>query len=384
MKANYLMFKNTGFKDKWFYAFITKFEYESENSTTIYFELDVFQSWYFEINYYQSFVVRKHVTDDSIGANTLDENFGTGDYVFKNVHLLKDLSDLYYVIIASEKVPTDEHGVSFNGAIYDGIYSGLVYYATNDLTVLVNLIQAYKTYRQDALQLIQCVPYFAIQHAIGDYVQLEQTTRGNHITETYNAVFDNIDGYVPHNNKLFCSPYNIIELTNNKGESAIFKPELFTNKPTCEFEITSNFNGTPVVSCFPSNYAKIQSNILTDKIFNQDLGISIDNFPQCAWATDFYKNYIAQNSYGNNVSLGLNIAESVGMGITGGALMLTGAGTVTGAGMLTNAGVNLAQSTGQYLKDNHSAKVTPDQSRRKCFKYKYTCFSKIIRILYKS
>lgn len=102
LNSNYLMFQNTGFSNKWFYAFITNIEYVSPNSTKIFYELDVFQTWYFDITYLSSFIVREHVTDDSKGKNTIDENLGFGDYIVKNSDYLKQINNWYYIVVTSE------------------------------------------------------------------------------------------------------------------------------------------------------------------------------------------------------------------------------------------------------------------------------------------
>ena len=77
--CNYLMYKNNGFNNKYFYAFITKMEYVSENSTRIYFEIDSLQTWYFQINYNQTFIEREHVSNDTVGLHTVPENVEMGD-----------------------------------------------------------------------------------------------------------------------------------------------------------------------------------------------------------------------------------------------------------------------------------------------------------------
>ena len=54
------MFQNTEFNSKWFYAFITKIEYIQKNLTRIYFDIDIFQTWHFDVTWKPSFVVREH------------------------------------------------------------------------------------------------------------------------------------------------------------------------------------------------------------------------------------------------------------------------------------------------------------------------------------
>ena len=91
------MFKNTGFSNKWFYAFITEIEFVNQNSCLVHYELDVFQTWYFEINYLSSFIVREHVTDDSVGLHTIPENLEKGEYIIDDISSF-DMGDMVYVV----------------------------------------------------------------------------------------------------------------------------------------------------------------------------------------------------------------------------------------------------------------------------------------------
>ena len=71
--CNYLAFQNTSFGSKWFYAFITGVEYVNNITSEVSFELDVLQTYWFDITIGQCFVEREHVVDDTIGANTIAE-----------------------------------------------------------------------------------------------------------------------------------------------------------------------------------------------------------------------------------------------------------------------------------------------------------------------
>jgi hypothetical protein len=81
--ANYLMFQNTKYNSKWFYAFVTRLEYVNANHTKVHFQIDVFQTWKFDMDFKTSFVVREHCklwnSDGTPVANTVDEglNYGT-------------------------------------------------------------------------------------------------------------------------------------------------------------------------------------------------------------------------------------------------------------------------------------------------------------------
>jgi hypothetical protein len=81
--TNYVMFRNTSYNSKWFYGFVTKLEYKNKNTTYVHFEIDVFQTWKFEMDFKPSYVIREHCqlwnTDGSPVLNTVDEglNYGT-------------------------------------------------------------------------------------------------------------------------------------------------------------------------------------------------------------------------------------------------------------------------------------------------------------------
>ncbi len=78
--TNYLTFLN---RNKRFYAFVTTMEYINDGLTHVYFEIDVLQTWLFEMDFKPSFVAREHRplwnSDGTPVLNTIDEglNYGT-------------------------------------------------------------------------------------------------------------------------------------------------------------------------------------------------------------------------------------------------------------------------------------------------------------------
>src|SRR5690625_969263 len=78
--TNYLTFLN---RNKRFYAFVTTMEYINDGLTHVYFEIDVLQTWLFEMDFKPSYVTREHRplwnSDGTPVLNTIDEglNYGT-------------------------------------------------------------------------------------------------------------------------------------------------------------------------------------------------------------------------------------------------------------------------------------------------------------------
>ena len=78
---NYIMWQNTAYSNKWFYAFIKKMTYVSDGYTDVVFEVDPLQTFMFDIQVKPSFVEREHTNNDTVGANTLPEGLELGDMV---------------------------------------------------------------------------------------------------------------------------------------------------------------------------------------------------------------------------------------------------------------------------------------------------------------
>lgn len=78
--ANYMAFKNTSFENKWFYCFIDRTEYLNNNTVTIWYHLDVIQTYMFDWNFNQCLIEREHTVTDAFGEHTLAEGLETGPY----------------------------------------------------------------------------------------------------------------------------------------------------------------------------------------------------------------------------------------------------------------------------------------------------------------
>lgn len=74
---NYLIFKN---KNKLYYAFITDYEWASDNATRLHYEIDYFQTYQTDVTFNNCYILRKIVTDDTLFSNCLDEDIGVSRY----------------------------------------------------------------------------------------------------------------------------------------------------------------------------------------------------------------------------------------------------------------------------------------------------------------
>jgi hypothetical protein len=106
--VNYLMFQNTNYNSKWFYAFVTKVEYINAGLTHVHFQIDVFQTWKFDMNFKPSYVVREHCklweSDGSPVLNTVDEGLNYGsDYETINVMNWKPYNDVLFLVMVMKE-----------------------------------------------------------------------------------------------------------------------------------------------------------------------------------------------------------------------------------------------------------------------------------------
>lgn len=98
LEYNYLMFKNKAYGDRYFYAFITNISYINPNTSAISFELDVFQTWFMDVEFKPSYVEREHCqrwnSDGTPVINTIPEGLDYGsEYITKDFKRLYDMGD---------------------------------------------------------------------------------------------------------------------------------------------------------------------------------------------------------------------------------------------------------------------------------------------------
>lgn len=306
--CNYMMFQNSSFGAKWFYAFITKVEYINNSVSEISFELDVLQTWHFDYELKDSFVEREHSVTDKIGENLVPENLELGEYVVNEMSSDSQLRD-YKIVIAAT---VEEDGYKVTGGHYAGIYSGLYLNVFNNYSEANDWIETVtRKGKADGIVSVFMMPSAFITE-IGGSAKSYELIKPKKITH--------ISGYIPKNKKLFTYPYNFLYVSNLAGNSAVFPYEYFATPDTCNFTIAGDFSCNPSVLLYPMQYKG------TDGA-NFDEMLSIGNFPQCAWNTDTFKAWLAQSSV--STLAGSSIVGGVALSMaTGGAIALGGLGAL--------------------------------------------------------
>lgn len=344
--CNYLMYKNNGFNNKYFYAFITKMEYVSENSTRIYFEIDSLQTWYFQINYNDVFVEREHVSNDAVGANTVPEDLELGDYVTEDRTTGEAISFNYlwrytgstavirdkYIVIGSSE-PLFEI-VSQGGArLYNGVFSGLYYYVcetANDAEHIIDYQNAH--YSEDPIVSVFMIPEqlftgtFATVSLDGydtSYDEMPFSTDKILLQTAYCNKTNKLgNNYIPTNNKLLTYPYKYFVVNNNAGSANEYRYEDFSTTE-CNFNIEGAVGVGCSIKAIPMNYkGESKSNLYTT-----DSG----KLPTCSWTNDAYTNWLTSQAINPQISVGAGLAVTA-LGLATGNPLIAGSGIATVAG----------------------------------------------------
>lgn len=362
--VNYMMFRNTAFGNKWFYAFVTSVEYINNVTTAIYYEIDPLQTWLFDFDIGQSFVVREMPVTDYANEQLVDEPLETGEYVISrtqpdsdfaswtntkicvlttNAIILKATNTMLNTLSSSNfyssyGLPIENEMLSalIDFADVGGVNCGtlpsgmLPLFFPNDsigrknLRWYINCLQSYN--QTDSILSMFLVPSFVANSA--SYSVAEFGAGPTHGFEVSCSINNNEQDYpiyypqyigMPSNHitdgniknmKLFNYPYCFPFISDGQGNIHPFKPQLFTNDDAFyHFQIGWCCSSTLEVLLTPKDYKGMD--------VNYEESYTINKFPQISWITDYFREYWARNKINIGTSL-------IGDFISGGTSIATG------------------------------------------------------------
>lgn len=364
------MYKNADYDQKYYFAYITGIRYINDEMTEIQIKTDVFQTWQFDFIYKESFVERKHVTDDVAGKYTIAEPVATGEYVVNDTSYYDNLDDYAYIVQTTEMLGssgspplTDFIYATDFGGIPSAGYAWVALTQSELLYILSNFGN-----KPETIYNVYVVPKMSI-----DLTQREPDTtptpfwfHGQHYPETdfysVNKPSD-VNGYTPRNKKLLTYPYCYLLMSNNAGIQNILQYEKFT-EATCDFRIDALPCVNGAVKCTPMYYTQVRG-------ANPEEGILAGKYPTINWSKDNYATWLIANSETNrNQVISGTVATAVGLTSTGLAIAgllamaITGVGTVPALIGLGAMGVAGAGSTGAGLMQIQNAISTDNEHRK--------------------
>lgn len=346
MEYNYVMYKNSNYSNKWFYAYITKMEYENDNCTKVYIKTDVFQTWQFDLTYMKSFVEREHVNDDTIGKHTVPENVETGDYISTKLQPMgsyMEHSNMCYGICSTIPVSSTVYA-TFNEILPSGVYYGGFTTLQGLHDYITKLDQQGAGASVVAVFVIPKDFYLDWGTMSGVDGQVSVKVRfdySSNITVTKPNYLGN--DYVPKNHKLLTFPYSFLQVSNHSGQIVNYHWEnfnLLSGAGTTGINFTLKGALTPAGSftLLPVNYNNILNNV--------DDGIVMGKLPIGGYQNDAYTNWLTQNG----VSLGLQFLGSSAAIIGGGVAAATGVGAGIGAGSIAGGIGGVANTVAQIYQ----------------------------------
>lgn len=354
--CNYLMFRNTNYSDKWFYAFLTGVEYVNDTTANIYYTIDYMQTWLFDYQLKESFVEREHTLTDVVGDNIEPESIDGGDLVFNSYYPLT--STVEFVVLIS----VIEDG---KGCFIGGIYSGVQLYGIRvnisnidgaGAQQLALFLDNYSAKPEEVLS-IHTIPAFLLSDdelTILSYTKV--TAFSELVIRSKTRIFSagnceavsggTLDGYKPRNKKLYTYPFNFLSINNGDGNALQLRYEFFENGEAYLLLFGNISNPTSVV-CQPYAYRNVPTGTDTDypRTITAEQ-IAITNFPLSSWAYDSFKLWMA------NGALQDTLSAAVAGGVAG--FKLGGAG---GAAVGALAGGWLGVAKGALNSEWFSADV---------------------------
>lgn len=310
---NYVMYQNTHYSNKWFYAFITGMEYLNDNTTKITIVTDPYQTWQFDITFKQCFVEREMIapTSDVPGANLVPEDLETGEYKVQTSHSISNLEPVYVfcygdAIWRSVDSQGDPHDYDLEISVgasnsMNGMPVTDIYYLCSDTLLGCFYLQHSFMLNNQSEKLVAAftVPKFCISGITNTIKQAGGTAldvsnvyvlSGNSAaaTSTFSSTPATLDGYTPKNAKVRQYPYLYLGYNPPNGTSKIFRYENFTSG-TPSFHLISEINPNPSVYFIPQNYRGPSGNSLSDNV-------TLNGYPQLASKVDTYNSWLAENT----------------------------------------------------------------------------------------
>ena len=367
---NYIMWQNTAYSNKWFYAFIKKYTYVSDGYTDVEFEVDPLQTWMFDIAIRPSFVEREHTNNDTVGYNTLPENVELGPYI-KNANTGTPQigpNNFWYAVAVSDVIGTLSN---MPASKVNNLPNGLFYIFTDSVSNLHTIVQMYDDAgKANAIYSMFVFPQSVLYIRQGDsatwaYQDSTWQYDGNTLhtsfsvkvpttsslvgtlVENYQISVPSSIGmsYTPRNKKLLTFPYCYFNISNNAGTTVSYCYEDFNSTPN--FNMDGVLTNGCATKLYPTNYKNmtITGGDYPDNPY--EFGINGAKYPSISWNSDAYTNWLTQNA----VNIGIN---------AGSTALSTVAGLATGN--YVGAGMSLLSGVSNAVSQFYEAKLMPDQT----------------------
>ena len=361
LQANYIAFQNTDYSNKWFFAWIDEVIYKGEKNCEIRYTVDAWSTWFDYWAKKPCYILREHVNNDSIGANTIPENLSVEEVVQEYEQEDIALSQYFFVgVLTSHNPATNSNFPTPYTIVKKNIMAKKLCLFENvesstDLGLF--LLQTNQNGHADDIDSVFFIPSALIDRskleqnsgAIGQYSYNFYTIQNTTDIQTINFSVPkqyNFSDYTPKNNKCFVYPYNYLFVSNNIGNQNIYKYENFsTQNANFDLELTVS------VGCSGRLVPKNSQG----KTKDDDEILPLGKYPTIAWSSDSYTNWLTQQAINIPTKIATSFIPSVSANKEGGA-------TVDATGVALNVAGQVAGLIGEFYSASLLPNVTHGQN----------------------
>ena len=311
--------------NKRYYFFINNVEWSSNLITaTFNCEVDWWQTYCYNVSFKKSYVEREHVIDDTFGKHIIDEGLPISEY--KVIDTKTKFIDFKVGISIADTSDFGEYLGELGGPDFDKPIPSIIEInkvekscaiivtTTEFSQYIINGLVALQ--KMDSINGLYMIPSECERYLkdcalnTNNTIEIDGEPIGYIITSCvkHNPKADiisenieinrpnNINGYVPNNNKCFCYPYNFVNITNSIGNTTQGKFEYSNDVNKIISEVLIPITEGSSMSCYLKNYDGVLKNL--------DCSVTTSQYPELPYVTNTYSAYISanQNSIANQRS----------------------------------------------------------------------------------
>lgn len=285
--CNYMMFQNSNYGSRWFYAFIKQVNYINPNNTELVYEIDYLQTFMFDLEIKASFIEREHASaaEDKPYKNLVPEPVGVSSWC-------EDISQSAAWGVASQTgssknkicmsvMPSDDISslVTGIGQQVNGIYTGGAIWTFDSVTAANTALLLIGTagYSSSIMDvwMLPCEPDEGLTGARHkEVITSLQPNSTSFSTRT--------GSYTIRNKKLLNSQFTYIKVYSLSGSEVVYKPELLTEQAKGAFsgDCFSTAGSEFCMFFIPSYNAGYTGG------YNFDYGIEFRASVRCQWSSN--------------------------------------------------------------------------------------------------
>lgn len=315
----YMGFQNQT-SGKWYYAFVTQVIYINPETSLVNFEIDVYQTFMFDMVLRECDISREHVANDNFKEHTVQESVDVGDYVIcyndsADLDVLEEGTTHYQFVIFSAVDLLADAGTleepkvtGAQGGLYAGLPSGVRPYlvsprrGTSSITSIMETISEYPWVSQSILSIYACTSY-----NVGGNVTVKASKMGFNIgvipdsSEPYAfpiGVSAGLANWIRHfpeyrNKKMYTSQFSFIEMILPNGNRTVLKPE-FLEDGIVNIKVVATLVPSPQMYVYTPNYCGANDDFMLNSTV-------LNGFPCFPVQNNTYPLQTAQAEASNNL-----------------------------------------------------------------------------------